>query len=66
MSAAKGPLAAGGSGGGQSQQAVQIVATERGRMMAFHDSEGNTLHATEFDPRWVRQARYPLPAFARR
>jgi predicted enzyme related to lactoylglutathione lyase len=51
--------AAGGEVGG-------IHTTPRGRMAMALDTEGNQLHFTEFDPTWVRRAKYPLQNWARR
>jgi predicted enzyme related to lactoylglutathione lyase len=51
--------AAGGSMGA-------IHTTPRGRMSMGRDTEGNGLHFSEFDPQWVRRARYPLQKWARR
>lgn len=38
-----------------------IHETRQGKMALLEDSEGNSLHFTEFSPEFLKMARYPLP-----
>ena len=40
---------------------AMIAESERGPMALVHDPDGNWLHFSEFNPAWVKQAKYPLP-----